>query len=434
MLGHNMHELAKKLFPICRSITGDGVRQTLAILQQHIPEIKKHEVPSGALCFDWIVPDEWNIQDAYIVTPDGKRVAEFKHSNLHVLNYSEPVHKKVTLEELNKHLYSLPEQPDAIPYVTSYYKRRWGFCLSDRERQELKPGLYEVYINSTLKPGHLTYGELIIPGKTTKEIFLSTYICHPSLANNELSGPVVTTFIAQWLMSLPERKFTYRIVFIPETIGSIVYLSLHHESLKKNVYAGFNISCVGDDRAYSYLPSRKGNTISDRIALHVLKHIAPNFMKYSFRDRGSDERQYCSPGIDLPIASVMRSKYGEYPEYHTSLDNLEFISPEGLEGGYQVLKHCLECLEFNQTLKTQCYGEPQLGKRGLYPTLGVKKPEKSLKDMMDIIAYCDGEHDLLSIADMINIPLWETRDIVKKLIENAILLPVNYDARADILC
>ena len=434
MLGHNMHELAKKLFPICRSITGDGVRQTLAILQQHIPEIKKHEVPSGALCFDWIVPDEWNIQDAYIVTPDGKRVAEFKHSNLHVLNYSEPVHKKVTLEELNKHLYSLPEQPDAIPYVTSYYKRRWGFCLSDRERQELKPGLYEVYINSTLKPGHLTYGELIIPGKTTKEIFLSTYICHPSLANNELSGPVVTTFIAQWLMSLPERKFTYRIVFIPETIGSIVYLSLHHESLKKNVYAGFNISCVGDDRAYSYLPSRKGNTISDRIALHVLKHIAPNFMKYSFRDRGSDERQYCSPGIDLPIASVMRSKYGEYPEYHTSLDNLEFISPEGLEGGYQVLKHCLECLEFNQTLKTQCYGEPQLGKRGLYPTLGVKKPEKSLKDMMDIIAYCDGEHDLLSIADMINIPLWETRDIVKKLIENAILLPVNYDAHVNILC
>jgi len=420
-ISQDMYYLMERLFPICRSITGDGVRITLNILKELIPEIAINEVPSGTQCFDWTVPDEWNIKDAYIITPTGEKIADFKVSNLHVVNYSEPVDRSLTLEELNKHLYSLPELPHAIPYVTSYYYRRWGFCLTDQQRKQLQPGNYRVYIDSALKAGSLTYGELVIPGETREEIFLSTYVCHPSMANNELSGPVVTTFLALWLMSLPKRRYTYRIVFIPETIGSIVYLSQHHKELKQNVYAGFNITCVGDQQTFSYLPSRQGNTISDRVARHVLKHIFPNYLEYTFRDRGSDERQYCSPGIDLPMASVMRSKYGTYPEYHTSLDNLNFVTPEGLSGSYTALLHCLQCLEFNQILHTQCYGEPQLGKRGLYPTIGVRNPQKRLRDMMDVLAYSDGNHDLLSIAEKIETPLWELITLVNTLKEHNLL-------------
>jgi aminopeptidase-like protein len=416
-----MYKLVSRLFPICRSITGKGVRQTLNILKEFLPNLTTNEVPSGTNCFDWTVPDEWNINDAYVKGSDGNKIIDFKISNLHVLNYSEPIHQKMNLEELNEHLYSLPELPEAIPYVTSYYQRRWGFCLTDNQRKKLLPGEYEVFIDSTLEPGSLTYGELIIPGELKQEILLSTYICHPSLANNELSGPVVTTFLAKWLLSLKKRKYTYRIIFIPETIGSIVYLSKHYQYLKKHVYAGFNISCIGDDHTYSYLPSRKGNTISDRIAKHVLKHIFPDYKNYTYRQRGSDERQYCSPGIDLPIASLMRSKYGEYPEYHTSLDNLDFVTPTGLMNGYRALLRCLECLEANDVLLTQCYCEPQLGKRGLYPTIGLRSSDKQRRDMMDILAYCDGEHDLLEIAEMIDTPLWEMTSIIKMLIDNQLI-------------
>ncbi|EKD55020.1 MAG: hypothetical protein ACD_60C00028G0017 [uncultured bacterium] len=420
-LGVEMYEWVKELYPICRSITGDGFRKSLTILQKLLREIKVYEVGSGTACFDWAVPHEWNIREAYVIDPRGQKVIDFKVSNLHVLNYSEPVHKKISLNELNEHLYSLPELPNAIPYVTSYYERRWGFCLAHQERMKLIPGEYEVYIDSTLKPGSLTYGELIIPGKSSQEIFLSTYLCHPSMANNELSGPVVTAFLGRWLHELTQRKYTYRLVFVPETIGSIVYLSRHHQELKKKVYAGFNISCVGDDRTYSYLPSRKGNTISDRIAQHVLKHVYPDYIYYSFRNRGSDERQYCSPGIDLPVASIMRSKYGEYPEYHTSLDDLNLVTPSGLLGAYRALMLSLYCLEENKILKTQCYCEPQLGKRGLYSTLGARNSEKSRRDMMDILAYCDGEHDLLAIAELINMPLWEILPQVNTLIRHHLL-------------
>ncbi|WP_286740664.1 DUF4910 domain-containing protein, partial [Psychrobacter sp. UBA3068] len=286
-LGVDMHNLCTKLFPICRSITGDGFRKSLNIIKTDLDlqKLEAFEVPTGTKCFDWEVPKEWNIQDAYVIAPDGSKICDFKVSNLHVLNYSIPIDKEVSLEELQEHLYSLPDQPTAIPYITSYYKERWGFCLSQNERDKLVPGQYKVYIDSELKDGSLTYGELIIPGKTKEEIFISTYLCHPSMANNELSGPVVTGFLAKWLLSLTSRKYTYRIVIIPETIGSITYLSRNYKQMKENVIAGFNVSCIGDDRAYSYLPSKEGDTLADLVATHVLKYSHPDFVRYSFLGR-----------------------------------------------------------------------------------------------------------------------------------------------------
>lgn len=424
--GKEMHALATELFPLPRSLSGDGVRETFRILQRHLPELKVHEVPSGKPCFDWTVPPEWNCRAAYILTPDGRRIADFSVNNLHVVGYSTPVDLSVTLEELQQHLYSLPNQPEAIPYITSYYKERWGFCLSHREREQLQPGTYKVRIDSTLAPGSLTYGELLIPSSAggREEIFLSTYVCHPSLANNELSGPVVTTFLGKWLASLPRRRFAYRLIFIPETIGSITYLSRNLAEMKQRIVAGYNVSCVGDDRAYSYLPSRQGDTLADRAALHALRHLAPGFSRYSFLDRGSDERQYCSPGVDLPVASVMRTKYGMYPEYHTSLDNLDLITPGGLFGGFNALKHCLLCLEKNETLQNTVLCEPQMGKRGLYPTLSTKESSDQVRTMMDLLAYCDGTRDLLAVAETIGVPMWDCFKIVEVLKTNQLLRTV----------
>lgn len=414
-VGSQMHQLCKELFPICRSITGDGFRESLDILREHLPLLSVFEVPSGTQCFDWQVPKEWNIKDAYIVDPHGKKICEFKKSNLHVVGYSIPVNKKISLDELQKNLYSLPDQPDAIPYVTSYYKERWGFCLSHNEREALAEGEYHVFIDSDLKEGSLTYGELIIPGESQEEVFISSYLCHPSMANNELSGPVVTTFLAKFIAAMSRRRFTYRIVIIPETIGSIVYLSKNHEQMKKNVVAGFNVTCIGDERAYSYLPSRRENTLADKVVLHVLSHMHPEFVSYSYLDRGSDERQYCSPGIDLPVCSIMRTKYACYPEYHTSLDDLSLVTPAGLEGGYEVLKKAVECLELDEMLRAVTPCEPQLGKRGLYPTVSTKNSSKTVSNMMNFLAYADGVRSTLDIANKINVPLWELTTIIEKL-------------------
>ena len=414
-IGKEMYELLEYLFPKCRSISGDGVRETLQIIQNHIP-ITIHEVPSNTKVFDWVVPKEWNIVDAYVMDETGNKIIDFKDNNLHLVGYSIPINQTMTLSELQDHLYSLPEQPEAIPYITSYYKERWGFCITQKQRDNLKEGNYKVFIDSELKDGSLSYGELIIPGKSEKEVFISTYVCHPSMANNELSGPVLSTFLAEWIMSKP-RRYSYRIIFIPETIGSIMYLSKNLESLKENVIAGFNITCVGDDGSYSYLPTRKGNTYSDRIALNVLSFDHPDFIEYSYLDRGSDERQYNSPGVDLPVCTIMRSKYGTYPEYHTSLDNLDFVSAEGLIGSLDIFKKCLNTIEKNRKYKIKCLGEPQLGKRGLYPTIGTKTSSLQVKDIMDFISYADGEHDLIDISNRINIPVWELYPIIEKLVK-----------------
>ena len=421
-IGNDIHIFATQLFKFNRSITGPGLRKTLEQIKIHLPELKIKSVKSGTRAFDWTVPMEWSVNEAYIVTPSGDRICDFSVNNLHLLGYSVPFEGELHLNDLREHLFTLPEQPDAIPYVTSYYKERWGFCLTQNQYDSLEEGTYYVKVDSKLFDGVLNYGELILRGKSSKEVLLSTYVCHPSMANNELSGPTVVTFLAKWLTSLSQLEHSYRIIFIPETIGSIVYLSRHHREMKKNVIAGFNVSCVGDDRVYSFLPSRHGNTLSDNIAKHVLRYIDPSYIRYSWLDRGSDERQYCSPGIDLPVASIMRSKYGEYPEYHTSLDNLEtVVTPAGLDGGYWALRRAIEAIENNKKYRVTVFCEPQMGKRGLYNTLSTKNSWEQVSLMMNLISLCDGENSLLQIAETLNTPIWGLYELIDKLVEHDLL-------------
>ena len=418
-----MISLMRDLWPICRSITGIGVRQSLAIIRQQLPSLKINEVPTGTVSGDWIVPKEWAIRDAYILDPQGRKIVDFKESNLHVVSYSVPVNAKMELDELQEHLYSLPEQPNAIPYVTSYYEERWGFCMAHTLRQSLVAGQYEVRIDSALFDGSMSYGELVIPGDTEDEVLLSTYICHPSMANNELSGPCLATALATWL-SKHRRKYTYRILFLPETIGAIYYINKNIDSLKKRVIAGYVLTCVGDDRVWSMLPSRKGNTISDYAADHVLNHLTTGYRKYSFLDRGSDERQYCSPGVDLPIASIMRSKYVTYPEYHTSLDDFSLVTEKGLQQSFEVYSKVITVIEENCFPQTKTLCEPKMSARGLRSSISRVGSANDTKDMMNLIAYSDGVTSLLEIAEIIGAPMWDLLPIVSKL-KNANLLDIN---------
>ena len=422
-VGNKMYALCDRLFPICRSITGDGVRETLRILQEICPAMTMHEVPTGTQAFDWTVPKEWNIRDAWIKNSKGEKVLDFAKSNLHVMGYSIPVNQKVTREELLPLIHTQPDQPDAIPYVTSYYKERYGFCMSQEQKDTLQEDTYHIYIDSDLKDGSLTYGEILIPSTegNKDEIFLSTYVCHPSMANNELSGPAVTIYLAKWLWEKKHRRYSYRIIFIPETIGSITYLSQHLPEMKKNIRAGFNISCVGDDRTYSYVASRYGNTLADKVAKNVLSFRYPEYKQYSFLQRGSDERQYNAPGVDLPVCAVCRSKYVEYPEYHTSKDNMGLISPTGLQGAHEVYRDMIEALEYNYKYKIRCLGEPQLGKRGLYPTLSQKGGRDFVAALTNFIAYADGTNDLIDISNIIGVPTKGVIPIVRQLLKTDLL-------------
>ena len=416
MMRDSMYQWACDLFPIHRSITGEELRETLGYIKNILPELEIMAINSGEKVYDWEVPQEWSIHDAWIEDEFGDRVLEYCDNNLHVVSYSEPIDEIISLDELQKHLYSLESQPDAIPYVTSYYKKVWGFCIEHKKRLNLHDGKYHVYINSKKFDGALNYGELIIKGSSKEEILLSTYVCHPSMANNELSGPVVAIALALWLKKI-ETRYTYRIVFTPETIGSICYINRNIETLKKNVVAGYVLTCLGDNNEYSYMPSRTGATLSDKVAKHVLKYYAGDYKRYSFLERGSDERQYCSPLVDLPVCSITRTMYTKYHQYHTSLDNLDFISQEGLNGGYQALQHCINILEMNHHWKATVFCEPQLGKRGLYSNVSLNngKFECSKPLAIDILAYADGINDLVDIAEYLKKPAWELIETIKKL-------------------
>jgi len=426
MIGKKMIDLAKELYPINRSLSGEGVRETLKILKRENPELNIYSIESGSEVFDWVVPKEWNCFEAYIITPDGEKICDYNENNLHLVQYSIPFEGEIELEKLEKHLYSYPKLPDAIPYVTSYYNEKWGFCISENDRKELKKGKYKVVIKSELKNGVLNYADIIIKGKTDKEIMFSTYICHPSMVNNELSGPVLATFLAKYIKNM-DNYYTYRFVFAPETIGSLIYMSDKLDILKSNVQAGFILTCVGDERDYSYLSSRYGDTLADKVALNLLENEIKEFKKYSFLERGSDERQYCAPGVDLPICSVMRTKYGKYPEYHTSLDNFDVVTDKGLKGSYDLYTKIIEILENNFNYQVTVLGEPQLGKRGLYPTSCTPDTDYNLAFLYrNFLAYADGKNDLIDIANIIGVSAYKLVEVAKLFKEHKLVKKLLY--------
>ena len=418
--GQWLHDIARELFPLHRSLTGDGVRQTLSILKRYLPGLTFHEIPSGTKVLDWTIPDEWRIDAAYIETPDGRLIADIRENNVHVMSYSTPVDVAVGLDELNEHLHSDEEIPHAIPYVTSYYNRDWGFCITQTERDGLAEGTYRAVIEGALTPGSMTYADLVIPGECSEEILISTYICHPSLANNELSGPMVSLGLATWLAREP-RRYTYRFVFVPETIGAITYIATHLEHLRSKVVGAINLTCIGDDGDYSYLASRSGNTALDRIASRVISTREPRKI-YSYLDRGSDERQYGMPGVDLPVISLMRTKYGVYPEYHTHLDDLTVVTPSGLQGGLDLVRECIVELENSDFYQATVTGEPQLGKRGLYHSVHARTVSETILLRTHILAYSDGQHSLQDIAEMTGAPLAEVQVLATELEDHALLV------------
>ena len=422
------YNIAKtKLFPITRSLTGDGVKKTLNIIQKEFPKLKIKKFKSGTKVFDWNIPEEWNVTDAYIIDKYNNRIIDFKKNNLHLVGYSIPIKKNITKKELFKNLYFLKNQPKAIPYITSYYKRRWGFCISYNEYKILDKRYslndkFKVVINSNLnKKGNLNYGELILKGKSKKEILISTYICHPSMANNELSGPIVSMGLINYFKNKKLNK-TLRFIFIPETIGSISYLSKNIKHLKENVIGGYNLSCIGDERQHSCMFSKYQNSPSDEAVIEAYKLLKiKNYKVYPFLKRGSDERQYNSPGIDLKISSIFRTKYGEYPEYHTSLDNFNLVTLKGCVGGFNVARKSIEILLERIYPKCKIMCEPQMGKRGLYSTLSTKNENKLTRSYMDFLQYADGTNSLEKISNLIKLELNSVKKINSILFKNNLI-------------
>ncbi len=415
-----LYELVSTLYPICRSITGDGVRETLRIIQKIIP-IRIHEIPSGTKVFDWEVPEEWNIKDAYVKTLSGKRIIDFKRNNLHVLGYSVPVKKRITLEELKAHIFTLKDFPEAIPYRTSYYKRNWGFCISYNQMKELKDKEYDVLIDSSLKRGHLTYGELFLKGNLESEILISTHICHPSLCNDNLSGIAVATYLAKLIEDLSDREYSYRFLFIPGTIGSITWLAKNEPKIK-NIKHGLVLSCLGDRGSFTYKKSRIGTAIIDRAVEKAFEDSKFNYEIREFTPFGYDERQYCSPGINLPVGCLMRTPYGEFVEYHTSLDNLDFIDPKSLKESLYLCLKVFNILENNKSyINTNPKCEPHLGKRNLYKHIGGEGQKEIERIIMWILNFSDGTKDLLDIAIRGKINFCKAKDVCDILIEKGLL-------------
>lgn len=412
--GEEMYKWATELFPLNRSLTGKGTDQTLEYLKNLLPDLEIKSINSGEKVFDWVVPQVWNIEKGYIKSVKGEILIDFENSNLHVMGYSTPIRGVMSKDELSKHVHMLPDQPTAIPYVTSYYKEDWAFCMSMIQWESLGDGPFEVLIDSKLESGQLNYGELYLPGKVDQEILFSSYVCHPSMANNELSGPVVLTKLMQEIRNLPSRHYSYRAIFVPETVGSIIFLCRNLDHLRRNLIAGWVLTCLGDAGEFSYIPSRLGNTYADKITLENFGELQEPFKEYSWLDRGSDERQYCAPGVDLPVCSVTKTKYGEYPEYHTSLDDLDFICAKGLSESLELFLQIVHLLERNRTPKINTLGEPQLGKRDLYPNTSIKN-NTNIREFMNVISLFDGKHNLKEIAKSLNIFEDEVLSIVEIL-------------------
>lgn len=419
--GAALHGLAAEIYPICRSITGDGVRATLDILGRFI-EIDRHEVESGTEVFDWTVPREWNIRDAYVKDASGRRVIDFRESSLHVVNYSVPVNTRLPLAELKKRIRTLPDQPDLIPYCTSYYAEDWGFCMAHNRLQELVEGDYEVVIDTTLADGSLTYGEHLHRGESAEEVLLSAHICHPSLANDNCSGLALLTHLAAHLAGRRTR-YSYRFIFAPGTIGAITWLARNEDKVER-IKCGLIVSCAGDAGGPTYKRSRHGDHLIDRVMVHVLNHAAPGRANIiDFFPYGYDERQYSSPGFDLPVGLFQRSQFGTFPEYHTSGDNLDFITPEHLEGSFRMLAAAIDIIERDRVLlnlKPKC--EPQLGKRGLYDAIGGGKEAPAQRmALLWVLNFCDGAHSLFDIAERSGMPFATINAAAELLLEHGLL-------------
>lgn len=420
-----MVAVVERLLPLRRSLTGEGVRRTLDVLGEIVP-FERIRVPSGTRCFDWTVPDEWTIREAYIEDPSGARIVDLDRSSLHVVSYSRPIDAVMDIAELRPHLYSLPDRPRAIPYRTTYYRDDWGFCLADEQLRSLGPGSYRVRIDATLAPGHLDLALAALGPEGAPEILFTSYVCHPAMANNELSGPVILALLYRALSGVAGLRHRYRFLLGPETIGALAFLAREGDRLKERLVAGYVLTCIGDDGPYTYKRSRRGDSAGDRAAVHAIAHAADGretkIMDFDPSD-GSDERQYCSPGFDLPMGNLARSIYGTFPEYHTSLDDLRVVTASGLAGSLAAALRVAQTLELSRRLvRTEPRGEPQLGRRGLYPTIGgAGQIDREVRRLLHLLNWSDGHDDLTRIADRLGEPVWDLAVAAGRLMDADLL-------------